>query len=334
MLSIVARSATGSVLTALGFSPAIDRLYQRLLGQSGRELVSVASSMSATPEQVLEELQPLIEASIIRVDGDRVLVAEPLEAVGAVLASQAEATARVRQGLDLVTAALPFVAATRVKPAPGQVHGVEPLDGEVSSGGQPVELLTDLVLRSNGDVLWWRPDQWQLPREDRMAELIRLVTASGRRSRAIYPVRAMREAPDVLRHRAEAGEEIRVVPELPTRMIVIGTTHIVLPEPLGMADEPRTLTRQRGLVEVATLLFELMWDRSAAVPDLDRGEARPDLRRFLLQQLAAGLQDEQIARTLGVSLRTVRRRIAALMTEVGADTRFQVGVEAVRRGWL
>ena len=70
------------------------------------------------------------------------------------------------------------------------------------------------------------------------------------------------------------------------------------------------------------------------MPSLDRGEARPDLRRFLLQQLATGAQDEQIARTLGISLRTVRRRVSDVMTEVGADTRFQAGVEAARRGWI
>ena len=70
------------------------------------------------------------------------------------------------------------------------------------------------------------------------------------------------------------------------------------------------------------------------MPSLDRGEARPDLRRFLLRQLASGAQDEQIARTLGISLRTVRRRVADLLIELGVDSRFQAGVEAVRRGWL
>jgi DNA-binding NarL/FixJ family response regulator len=48
----------------------------------------------------------------------------------------------------------------------------------------------------------------------------------------------------------------------------------------------------------------------------------------------AGATDEVIARKLGIGLRTVRRRIASLMTELGVDTRFQAGVEAVRRGWL
>jgi DNA-binding NarL/FixJ family response regulator len=57
-------------------------------------------------------------------------------------------------------------------------------------------------------------------------------------------------------------------------------------------------------------------------------------RSFLLRQLLSGAKDEQIARTMGLSLRTIRRRIADLMIELGADTRFQAGAEAVRRGWL
>jgi DNA-binding NarL/FixJ family response regulator len=59
-----------------------------------------------------------------------------------------------------------------------------------------------------------------------------------------------------------------------------------------------------------------------------------DLRRFLLEALGSGAQDEQIARRLGLSLRTVRRRVAELMEELGAQSRFQAGVEAARRGWL
>jgi DNA-binding CsgD family transcriptional regulator len=166
-----------------------------------------------------------------------------------------------------------------------------------------------------------------------MLQAIRDLIASGRRSRAIYPVRILREAPEILRARAEAGEEIRVLPDIPTRMFVIGRSHAVLPEPLGYVDEPRSLVRQQGLVEALALLFDLMWDRAAPVPDLGGGSLS-DLRRFLLEQLAAGQVDEQIAVRLGIGLRTVRRRVADLMTELGADTRFQAGVEAARRGWI
>jgi len=89
--------------------------------------------------------------------------------------------------------------------------------------------------------------------------------------------------------------------------------------------------RQHSIVQALTLLFEWMWDD--ALP-FDLGLRRDAARRLLLQQLASGAQDEQIARRLGLGLRTVRRRVAELMSELGADSRFQAGVEAARRGWL
>lgn len=264
----------------------------------------------------------------------RLFVAGPVEAVGRMLSETAGSAARAHAQLDAVAAAIPFLAAPAVRPGPGKVSDVVPLDGEVSSGGQPVELLSALIEASKGDLLWLRPDQFRRPREDVMADVVASAIAAGRHSRAIYPVRALTEARDTLLHRADVGEQIRVLPELPTRMFIIGATHAILPEPLGFADEPRSLTRQRGLVEALTLWFESLWDRASPITSLDRSEARPELRRFLLQQLATGAQDEQIARRLGVSLRTVRRRVADILTELGADSRFQAGVEAARRGWL
>ncbi|GAB3793286.1 DNA-binding response regulator [Nocardioides ungokensis] len=321
-------------MTALGFPPGVDRLYERVLSQSGRELVSVAQALLRTPEEMMADLAPLLEHDVVRVEDSRLYVESPAEAIARLVSEQASDAARARRRLDALSAAIPFLTAGAARPAPGEVHDVEPIDGEISSGGQPVALIAALMAQSKGDILWLRPDQWRIPREDAMLKVVRDVIASGRRSRAIYPVRALHEAPDTLRARAEVGEQIRVLPDLPTRMFIIGTTHAVLPEPLGFTDEPRSLVRQQGLVEALTLLFELMWDRAAPVPELDRGEARPDLRRFLLQQLASGAQDEQVARTLGISLRTVRRRVADVLTELGADTRFQAGVEAARRGWL
>ncbi|MFD0508094.1 hypothetical protein ACFQ0G_45580 [Streptomyces chiangmaiensis] len=50
--------------------------------------------------------------------------------------------------------------------------------------------------------------------------------------------------------------------------------------------------------------------------------------------LKAGLKDQAIARQLGYSPRTATRKIAALMTRLGASTRFQAGVEATARRWI
>ncbi|MDN5718399.1 MAG: hypothetical protein L0G89_14325, partial [Janibacter sp.] len=54
----------------------------------------------------------------------------------------------------------------------------------------------------------------------------------------------------------------------------------------------------------------------------------------LIRMLALGAKDEMIARTLHVGLRTVRRRVAALMDQYGVGTRLQLGVALERDGRL
>lgn len=54
----------------------------------------------------------------------------------------------------------------------------------------------------------------------------------------------------------------------------------------------------------------------------------------VLHLLSTGASDQLIARQIGASVRTVERRVRYLMEHLGAATRFQAGVMAVRRGWL
>jgi DNA-binding CsgD family transcriptional regulator/predicted transcriptional regulator len=56
--------------------------------------------------------------------------------------------------------------------------------------------------------------------------------------------------------------------------------------------------------------------------------------RDLLAFVAAGATDDVIARQLGISPRTLRRRLHDLFDELGASNRFHAGVEAARRGWV
>jgi len=327
------RSAS-SVLSALGLTREDERLYQRLLPLSRSEVATVASALDVEVDDLPGLVAPLVSLEIARIADGRIHVRALMDVVANQIRREAVAAELARDRLVQLSSAISFLTAAATRPRPGEVEDLGVLDGEVSRGGNPLQLLTDLIEESRGDLLWLRPDAWRMPRESAIAQVVAAAIASGRRSRAIYPVRALHEAPDALRARAQAGEQIRVISDLPTGLIVVGSTHAVLPEPLGFADVPRLMIRQRGVVEALTLLFELMWERAAAVPDLDLGVARPELRRFLLQQLAAGARDEQIARTLGISLRTVRRRVAGVLIDLGVDSRFQAGVEAVRRGWL
>jgi DNA-binding CsgD family transcriptional regulator len=328
------RSEPPTVLTALGFPPSLDRTYQRLRPQSGRDLARVAASMLRSPEELLDELAPLVGAGIVRLEGEDLVVAPPSEALRIMVAVQSVYAEDAHRRLDGIRDAIGLLASDEARPVPGDVETSVPLEGEVATGGDIFELVRSLVLRSKGDLLWLRPDQWRGPREARMTAMVaEAIAGGGRGSRAIYPLRAVHDAPQALAARLAVGEQIRVLPDLPSRLLVIGDSHAVLPEPLGYADVPLSIIRQRGVVEAMTQWFELLWER-AVVPPLDAATRPLDLRGFLLQQLAAGAHDEQIARVLGLSLRTVRRRVADLMSELGADSRFQAGVEAARRGWL
>jgi DNA-binding NarL/FixJ family response regulator len=80
-------------------------------------------------------------------------------------------------------------------------------------------------------------------------------------------------------------------------------------------------------------LFDSLWSRSTPIsqPQHAIGKVGTD-ERTLLALLMAGLKDDVIARQLGVDVRTVRRRISKLLSDVDAQTRFQAGAQAVRRG--
>lgn len=48
----------------------------------------------------------------------------------------------------------------------------------------------------------------------------------------------------------------------------------------------------------------------------------------LLRHLAVGLSDQAIGRRMGMSRRTVQRRVRSLMDHFGVRTRFQLGMRA------
>lgn len=329
----MARRTASTLLAALGLSAAQERLYHRLEPLSGDELTRVAQRLEVAEETLARGLEPLVSAGLALLAENRLRILSVSAALSARVEQQAQAAAQAHTQLADLAAAIPYLTAATTRPGLDDVQGVTPIEGELSVGGNPLQLLKDLVGDTKGDLMWLRPDAWRMPRESAMARVIASAVATGRRSQAIYPAVALREAPAALRARSEAGEEVRVVPDLPTRLIVVGTTHAVLPEPLGHTDEPRLLIRQPAIVEGLRMLFDEIWNRAAPIGAIEalHGLGR---HRFLLQQLGAGAKDEQIARTLGLSLRTVRRRIAEVLDEFHVETRFQAGVEAARRGLL
>jgi DNA-binding NarL/FixJ family response regulator len=55
---------------------------------------------------------------------------------------------------------------------------------------------------------------------------------------------------------------------------------------------------------------------------------------MLLRLLSEGMTQQEVARRLQLSARTISRRTAELKRNLGAASPLQAGLEAARRGWL
>ncbi|WP_245239456.1 DNA-binding response regulator [Streptomyces sp. MZ04] len=134
---------------------------------------------------------------------------------------------------------------------------------------------------------------------------------------------------------AAAGGQVRVrAAALPHETIIIDRRVVILAGRRGARGREFTITTAPALVEGVHTLMRATWDAGVPLADyLRRGTKGLDAESLaVLRALAAGLTDAVGARRVGMSLRTYRRRVAQLMTELEADSRFQAGVHASRLG--
>lgn len=141
----------------------------------------------------------------------------------------------------------------------------------------------------------------------------------------------------------DAGEQARVLPELPVKLTIIDDRIGFVSLSIADVDISGSLlvVRPSGLLTALRALFEACWERalpiqaSTGVTAPAAPSARPGpTERRILAMLVAGVPDSQIIRELGVSRRTFFRRMELLMAQAGAASRFQLALQAQRRGWL
>ena len=138
----------------------------------------------------------------------------------------------------------------------------------------------------------------------------------------------------------ESGEQVRVLPEVPLRLLLVDREIALVPLVSGPSRSVDALLVHRsGVLDALIALFEEIWrratplvlSRNSAISSQATGLTELDTRIFAL--LLAGLTDRATANQLGTSLRTVQRRVKFLMDAVGAETRLQLGFHAARNGW-
>ncbi|WP_024800502.1 LuxR C-terminal-related transcriptional regulator [Nocardia sp. BMG51109] len=132
-----------------------------------------------------------------------------------------------------------------------------------------------------------------------------------------------------------AGAQARTLPDPPLKVVIADGERAALVlhhderrgDPMGLRIGPSPT------LDVLIHTFDVLWSLAAPI-SVNPNEPLDERDRAILTLMGLGATDDTIARRLGMSRRTVVRRTASLLERLGASTRFQAGVQAIRRGWL
>lgn len=119
----------------------------------------------------------------------------------------------------------------------------------------------------------------------------------------------------------ELGMQVRVFPS-PSQYVIYDGVATVLHDDTSPGDlERHRLTRRAAVVEPLRHLFALQW--AAAIP----WEEYTKDASGTLHLLAQGWTDVRIADAMGISARTVSRRVSEAMNAAGVQSRFELGMK-------
>jgi sugar-specific transcriptional regulator TrmB/DNA-binding CsgD family transcriptional regulator len=163
------------------------------------------------------------------------------------------------------------------------------------------------------------------------------------RGRVVYDRDLVRDA-DVLKvisQRPGRHYEVRVHTLVPVKMLATDRSMALLPVQQHDETPVGVLITESAVLDSFLALFDYVWETATALPAVTGNDPGDPERcplsaqdRHLLSLLMAGLTDKAIAGHFRVSIRTVERRVHALMDAAHVRTRMQLAWEAARQHWL
>ncbi|MEV0268064.1 hypothetical protein AB0H43_04745 [Hamadaea sp. NPDC050747] len=316
-------------LDAVGVSAAAVRVYRAMLRSPGRPVdAGLAEEVGFPVARLADLVGELMQAELVeRGDGGH-RARDPKVGIAALVRGRQEALEQVLQA----------ASALAVEYAEGITRGepsrlAEVVDGERAA----VDMMMELVGSATREVAVL--DAPPYVDHDASAKAEESAFARNIRNRAIYATAAL-ELPgryDVIMAAIRAGEQARTLADVPLKLIVVDGVRALLPLSVREGRIRSVIVVHPSLLSSAlAALFESLWERAAPLRPDTPGlpDDLDEVDRALLTLLGSGLKDEAMARQLGVSARTLGRRITRLLDRLGATSRFQAGIQASRRGWV
>ncbi|MFJ1557939.1 response regulator transcription factor [Streptomyces mirabilis] len=314
---------------AVGVSAFDELLYQAILNQPDAGAAGWALLTGASPARVREACNRLLTLGLL----------QPPDSMGGLRA--VDPRVAIRALIRRRETESELLAATAEEMATAYEAGLlreEPSRlVEVASGeGAIAARLEEMYARAEHEVCLFDTPPYlapPAPQVDLQADLL----SRGIVSRGIYAATGL-EDPKVLSRAlsmVELGEQARVLPTVPLKLLVVDGCRALLPLTASAAGGYcAVVVWHSAVTEALQKLFELAWQQATPLgqPVSDGGLTEDE--RTLTRLLAAGMKDEAVARHLGVSLRTLRRRVSDLQERLGAASRFQLGMRAAQRDWV
>lgn len=338
------------MLVSLGLEPTAEKVYRALLAFPDFGIAELSTHLLVSGSQVREALDTLADLALLRSSredpGLRVPVslkramAILMERQQADVAARQAAIAAGRQAITDLTADGVGIAGS----PDAQVEHVPGLDAIQAR-------LEELVTSATTEVMAVVPGGPQSAEILTAARpLDESLATRGVLLRSVYQdsMRADRTNVAYARWLTGLGHAVRTAPVVPPRMLLFDRSVAVVAADPGAPAAGIAVLREAGVLASLIALFEQTWDAAVGLdamtgPDDARDgqdgqqDAQQDItatERQLLKMLGSGMTDEAAAKRLGVSLRTVKRRMEDLMSRLGAGSRFQAGLKAGQRGWL
>lgn len=320
------------MLEEFGISPAGERVYRELLRRPGSTGSELAAAVGTGPDA----LHQLVEAGFVLRAGDTLRPVPPAVAIRALLHRERSELHARAAALERAHAEADDVATRLLASVPGPVteHGIETVVGRAEIArrvGEVVAAAAEEILVLD------RPPYARPGAPGKGAVGERELLDRGVATRVVFAADGL-DLPGRMASITEliaAGLQARVANRVPTKLVIVDRRVALLP-PSDLSDptESALVVREALLLNALVPLFDATWERATPIGSPEPAEELGPDDRLLLTVLASGLKDETIGRQLGVHVHTARRRISRLLDRLGSGSRFQAGVDAVRRGWL